>query len=302
MLFASHLRHTTEIHDLDERIREVHEILARRDDSVVSALAKISAAGDRAVRKHNAEAIVNLAGPDRDGGAWVERLTHESIVAALTTPRTDLIARVDEARSLIAENIPTPTRTRRRVARGRESGDAIDADRFIARVPECWDRSERQQFPARTVRLVVNLATAWDTRATEIIWRGAVAVALADELALRGFAVEIVAASATLAKTHCTSKTETRWISATVVKQAGEPIDLARVSMICCSLGFYRFGFLAADIASTNAKVRRNLGIPTNMARADLNADIVIDHTIRNQSDAVREVERFLADIAQEAA
>lgn len=230
----------------------------------------------------------------RYGEDFVNYLSREDARDAIAIPQTHLIDAVEEARRIIATEIQAPEQPRRRVMRGREFGDSIDSDRYLRRVAECWDRSERPVSRSQTIRIAVNLATPCTVKPHQMIWRGATAVALADELQSKGFNCEIVAFRA---NHGFFEKDRSIGYGGCFIKRANEPVDIASLATICCCAGFYRLSFVPAIITQTERRVAVGWGVATDVPRERVNADVIIDSSVRTKQDAMQQIEAMLKNL-----
>lgn len=245
--------------------------------------------------RHANQTLIEETFQQKYGISWVEGMDREACLNAFARPRADLVAAVDDARRIIETDIvPPATGQRRRTVRGRESGDAIGIDRFLRRDADCWERVEKVRTTSRVVRLAVNLATPSTVEPKQVIWRGAVAIALADELQRKGISVEIIAFRANQDFFYEDRRTA---VCACTVKAASEPLDIASLATICCSLGWYRLCFVPAMIAKSTRVVSSHWGRATEISRSMIGADAIIDCGVRNEADAVRQVRRILDEI-----
>lgn len=234
-----------------------------------------------------------------DKTEWCGGVTTQDAVDLIETPDTSLVAAIDEARAMISEDITPPQTLRRRTRRGVEFGDAIDSDRYLARVAECWDRSERMISPVRSLRLGVNLATVCTRDQASVIWRGAATAAAVDELTRRGFGVEVVAFSRV--RGLWVGQPNRMNLNGFVAKRSNDPVDLASLSTICCSVGWYRQAFLASKVAASPHAVKRNLGLPTDVGdAASVGCDAIFDQAISSRSEAEDAVRRIVESLNPE--
>ena len=200
-------------------------------DAVQDALA------DFAQTTHNQEFIRNrmdeaLGGKD----PWASRYTREKFLKELSDPKQSLLAAVDEMRAELVAEFPLPTSPRRRVRHGQEFGEDIDVDRWLRRIPECWDRNVREQQPRRTVTIGCNLAANASVKAHQTLYRGAAALALADILTSRGVNVSIVLFDAVRYPTDLVASGIIRY----VVKDHQMPLDIGAVAFAMCEIAWFR--------------------------------------------------------------
>lgn len=125
-----------------------------------------------------------------------------------------------------------------------DQGDSLDIHRvYSGSLDTAWQRTKRRTVRAtRNVRLICNVnANAGINAVTQMFWRGAAALKIADELTKAGYNVEIVAALAS------TSMAMVRPLNCTVtvvVKEYASPLDLNTLATALCLGGFARlFGF-----------------------------------------------------------
>jgi hypothetical protein len=123
-------------------------------------------------------------------------------------------------------NVTGQARPRSRVRRGRwsaDDGDEIDVDRLRAG-QECWRQMVREEHVApQTLCLVFSLCTPAKRKSAEVLWRGAVAIILADLLEACGYRVELWAVN------YCTSgyRDGSSAFQAVRLKASESPVDIA---------------------------------------------------------------------------
>ncbi len=127
-----------------------------------------------------------------------------SFIGRAFTDWQDVVAKVGEywpeGLDLVQEmlfelrNVTGQARPRSRVRKGRwsaDDGDEIDVDRLRAG-QDCWRQTIREEHDApQTLCLVFSLCTPANRKSEEVLWRGAVAIILADLLEACGYRVEL---------------------------------------------------------------------------------------------------------------
>jgi hypothetical protein len=167
---------------------------------------------------------------------WGHNYTRDRLLAELKAPPESLMSEVNAMRERMLDGVPLPTTPRRRVRRGQEMGEEIDSDRFLARVPEVWDRSVREPVARRNVCVGINLGLAWFEKPKALLYRGAAALALVDYLTGQGCNVELVAYNATALPTRGVAF----GVAKVVLKSSNMPLDLSAVALATCEIAFAR--------------------------------------------------------------
>ena len=119
--------------------------------------------------------------------------TWDTLRACVANPPAHLTAAVDELKRQIESAVDLPLAKRRRIRRGLDYGDDIDAGRYARRDPCCWSAVVREQAPKPVVTIGVNVTVHYKRMPHELLYRGAAAAALADCLTDAGYSVEILA-------------------------------------------------------------------------------------------------------------
>jgi hypothetical protein len=227
---------------------------------------------------------------------WFGFKTTEQLRNVLKLGRQDLTEMVEKLREKISNELPLPTSNKRRVRRGRESGDEIDADRFLSRIPEMWNRIESDPVPANRVVVKINAAVSGSQKEHEMAYRAAAGLALADALNERGASVEVQLIWCSRDKTDEAEKT----ISKVVVKRSDQPMSVADLAAACCDVGVVRMGLVIGTARMLPGKLHSGLGFPMEMPEDLQNEGFTIDRDVRSQQDAIRwvkaAVERFTAN------
>ena len=224
---------------------------------------------------------------------WLGFRSTEGLKIVLEQGREDLTAMVEKMRERISNELPIPTANKRRVRRGRESGDEIDADRFLSRIPEMWTRIESDEVPANRVVVKVNAAVSGSQKERHMAYRAAAALALADALTERGASVEVQLIWCSRDKTDEAEQT----VSKVIVKRSDQPMSVADLAAACCDVGVVRMGLVIGTARMLPGRLHSGLGFPMEMPE-DLRAEgFTVDRQIESERDAIEwvkaAVERF---------
>jgi hypothetical protein len=155
-------------------------------------------------------------------------------------------------------NVTGQARPRSRVRRGRwsaDDGDEIDVDRLRAG-QDCWRQTVREERDApQTLCLVFSLTTSAAYDSEEVLWRGAVAIVLADLLEACGYRVELWAATYTQRAYYDGADA----FIAAKLKGSASPLDIA--SLVNGIAGwFYRTVVFQSYHVPQRARFARNVG------------------------------------------
>ncbi len=220
------------------------------------------------------------------GDRWANGHTPESLRKAVTDPSAELLAEIDAMRQVLLDEISLPSQPRRKVRRGLDWGDELDADRYLSREPNAWERSVRESQTRRTVTIGVNLTVACLQTAEDLIYRGAAAVALADVLTQRGVNVRVVGFSVG----EDVSSAIYKLVSIVELKSADMPLDVASLATAVCDVGFFRMVVMPAEFRHLPGRVSQTLGTrgfqylpgPDRMS-----LDYLVESTVTNREAAI---------------
>jgi hypothetical protein len=191
-----------------------------------------------------------------------------------------------------------------RVRRARwsaDDGDDVDVDRLRSG-QDCWRLMAREQRDApQNVAIVFSLATRWERSAESILWRGAVAIVLADLLEDAGYRVEVWAVNnMTLAYENGATAQQ-----AVCLKHSEVPVDIA--SLVNGVSGwFYRTVVFQSYYAVTASTPNPCMGYPKGVTEEtevvqDAVGDtmkVVIDE-VWDRDAAVSKVREVIAGLNQ---
>lgn len=190
------------------------------------------------------------------------------------------------------DSIPTPFRDqpRRRTVRGLEDGDWLDQVRMEQDMN--WDRAwtdrvrVMRQRPA--LRVVLNGGINCNIGATELAWRGAVAMAIARKAEDAGADVEVLVAFNW--EGGASDHEERNALITMPLKPFGTFADRDLLTAYCCHLASFRW--FAWVLLAQNLQGNRVTGWWGSMRDigsdgAHLNADITIDYNVTTESRAI---------------
>jgi hypothetical protein len=170
---------------------------------------------------------------------------------------------IDSLSMSISEEIKTnpqimPSRKRGRVFG--DSGGEFSLDRFYTRgFEEAWlDKKRILRGQGPVVSLMFNISTSCTTSARSGMWRGVVALALADALSEAGYSVEIVMAHLTKPK----KKEDGIDVFLTQLKAPEEPLRLHVLSSAVSMATFRTIGFMETCLSHSDAEIDGYFGMP----------------------------------------
>jgi len=151
---------------------------------------------------------------------------------------------------------PIPCR-KRRPQWDADSGDEVDNDRLRAG-QDYWRTSRRRETNGfQTICLLTNITTACYVKAENILWRGALAITLADLLEKEGHRVELWCVRPCVDSFRDGAAS----FQAVCLKQADDPLDIVAV-VNAVSGWFFRTVFLQDHAAETRSSHQHHYGRP----------------------------------------
>lgn len=205
--------------------------------------------------------------------------TWAKVIEAVDQPWKEGLEAVQKFIDKLEEQpLPEIKRVTRRTRFDEDDGDEIDLDRMRAGQPY-WRVSRRETTVGPTeVTIVVSLAAEKTVSPTDILWRGAAAIAMADILERQGFSVAIWAV-------QCSCPYEAdqhqRLTVAVPLKAHGDRLDLSTL-VNTVSGWFYRsvlFTLIRTLVARQGRQIAKGLGTPEAPYIADV--DLFADQTNR---------------------
>ena len=175
---------------------------------------------------------------------------------------------------------------RRRQRRYAETGDEIDADRYLSHNPAFWQRIERVPVEKPVVKIGVNLAADWSRKPEDLLWRGAAILALADRLSASGYSVQI---DALLAVGNLSRRAKANDCLVVIrLKESDKPLDLNTLVFPVCEIAFMRCIVVHALARLKDGEITTYLGRPAFViAPIRKNYDYIMENNLFGRADAL---------------
>ena len=233
-----------------------------------------------------------------DRRAFYNGFSRDTLTEAIANPPCNLTIAVDELTAEITSATIAPTGVERQTVYGLSVGAEVDPVSYgLCQYGTMWTDAVDTQADRLTLTLACNLSVHSRQSASELLYRGAAAAALADLLTLRGYSVEIL--GCTSGVVYCGTRSSSlapRYLHSVLVKPADAPMDVASVALVLSEIAVFRMAFLAIKLRSAPRRVQEGIGQPRDLNEADkaeLNADIVCDQTVTSRADAVAWVQHW---------
>jgi hypothetical protein len=224
--------------------------------------------------------------------SWANHYTREKFLGSISDPPKHLLEAVEKMRAHLVGAVTAPVTQRRKVRRGQEWGEELDVDRYLARDPSPWDRNTRERQPRRTVTIGCNLTVNAYVTAEQLLYRGAVALALADVLVSRGVNVGIVAFDCTADPTNTVKLALTRY----TIKDPLMPLDLGAVAFSMCEIAWFRIVGAVGQMRHCVGQHDESLGQAAKLPEADrAGLDYVVDANVLGETQATEWIKGCLA-------
>lgn len=239
----------------------------------------------------------------RNPARWIGRQGIGSAVAALRMASEVWPEGLEIAegmtRALESAAMPSPRDRRRRVSWSDAYGDEVDIDRLRSGM-DFWRASERQETHGpQTLTIVVDVTTASLYSSTDVLWRGAAAVVLADLLEERGYRCEFWCMQGSNARFGEAGQRDRFQMSAVCLKRCDDPVD--RASLLNAVSGwFYRtITFASINTRARGRKVAGGYGGCVTPNKHDLDRISQDEHRVYvshcySEADAVALVRRII--------
>ena len=161
--------------------------------------------------------------------------------------------------TLKALSIPRTKTVRRRKTRG-DFGDHLDIQRVYAgSLDTAWERTERTYAEGglgRHVTLLVNIGALAMRHKSDLFWRGAVTMVLADELEKAGRRCEVIAYSWSNGAFHDGSSA----LTGVRVKEFDQPLETQKLITVTGHAGFVRWYVFRNRYLNRSTVLHRHCG------------------------------------------
>jgi hypothetical protein len=227
------------------------------------------------------------------GTTFLSCMTPEQLIDKLQHGDAEMVAMVDDFRQQISDDIAMPSQPRRKVRRGCEFGDEIQVERYLDKVPEMWNRMERQSAPTSRVVVLINGTVSCGQQQSELGYRAAAAIALADRLTEMGASVEIrIMHSVDGGPT----KDCRRAVISATVKQSDQPMSIPDMATGCCLIGAYRLAMVYGAARHFPGEVTRGFGTAADLPKSHREgADFIVERDVDDRHSALKWVEQAIA-------
>lgn len=232
---------------------------------------------------------------EREAGtrnSWPAGYAPERIRRELVQPPGNS-AKVREISASIELHNETQRKRRKMVFR-REDGEELDADAWLRREPNGWQRMEKTAESRHVLRVAVNASVDCHRMPEDLYYRGAAAVALVDALENAGHSVELVLFCC-LSNLYV-KDTRKKALVEVKVKDSASPLDIDGVALAVGEIGFFRRGLLPVLYTCGLRKVTGFTGYPASLPDSVAQGfDVVFDSNIYTMGDALAVVKRYAA-------
>lgn len=237
--------------------------------------------------------IVKTKYEDRDDWLGVGINTVPELKKEIKNGWPQGVRKMMELKEKIEYNLLPPKVLRKRKSRG-DFGDEIDIQRVYAGdLERAWTRSTRQMVVGiPVVRVLVSIGGLASRSAEDLFYKGVGAAILTDILEEQGYRVEIVAYSRV--KDILEGNPREQMYIELPVKEAKEPLDLQRITIITALSGFFRY-YMFKTRLSLPCKITSYMGVtvetpPEEVSRS---GDIILNN-IYSEREVIEAVEREL--------
>ncbi len=216
-------------------------------------------------------------------------------------PWPEGIATLEKLREQLAgHRHPVPRNHKRRARWNSDNGDEVDTQR-MRNGEDYWRKSQREAtYGCQTVTVITNLASHGGMSGAQILWRGAVALVLADFLEQAGYQVELIAAD-TAGDLYVNGD---HLFHSIVLKTAHQPLDTSTL-VNALSGWFYRTAWFQAHYAVRPKEVTAGLGkalalsfFPQQVQALAGNGKLVVVDKIYDEQMASAFLDKILQEFA----
>lgn len=225
--------------------------------------------------------------------SWSHYFTRERLLEQVFDPSPALIQAVERLRDRLTGMLDLPQRPRRKVRRGLDYGDELDANRWLARDPYAWERMERASEPRRTLTIGCNVSAHHAVTPEQLLYRGAAAVALTDYLTQQGCNVGLSLFKVSLDPTN---RVRTGIVRCEL-KAPDSPLDLSAVTFALCEIAFYRCAVVIAGSRRWPGHLSKGLGNPVALPATERAAvDFLIDSDVLGEEAALNWLRKHMEE------
>lgn len=214
-------------------------------------------------------------------------------------------AGVAKLEQITVGELPAPQDIRRRRVRS-DQGDELDMQAvYRGDLSRAWSRTKRQsRASVRSVSIIIDLAGNASVTSSELFWRGAAGLRLADELTTAGYSVAIYGAAGTKNYTAEGSEDVCQLVE---IKAEDSPMDMDRLASLTCLAGFFRTSLFTGIIWAADKsgmRVCSGLGqsgnglIAEGIKQLPIPQDAIIQPQVKNKAQAEAWLKSVLEQIA----
>ena len=177
-----------------------------------------------------------------------------------------------------------PIKSHKRTVVWGTSGDELDLERLQSGDPLCWKSYKREKTDGPTsLTIIIDTSTPWNVHSSDILWRGAAAIALTHILESKGYSVELWV---TNGATFFANKPYPG-VTACCLKRTSDPLDMSTLVNTVAGW-FYRtvtFTLMDTICAKTHETCSSGYGCVYNPTETDL--DEITPDALRIYSSGV---------------
>lgn len=197
----------------------------------------------------------------RRNPSWVEYRTYEQLDDWLVNPPSELLEAVGDLKERLGNKLAVPTKRSRKRASKLEAGEELDAQAWVSRDTEGWSDMVRIRKPKSIIKLGVNVTVSCEQKQKDLMYRGAVIVALSDLLQAMGHETEITLFS--MSREY--SSNQHQLLVTCDIKRAGEPLNLGAAVVALADIGFGRLVVMPAEAKVCTSQAYDYFGYRTGM-------------------------------------
>lgn len=212
---------------------------------------------------------------------------------------------VKKLEQITVGELPAPQDIRRRRVRS-DQGDELDMQAvYRGDLSRAWSRTKRQsRASVRSVSIIIDLAGNASVTSSELFWRGAAGLRLADELTTAGYSVAIYGAAGAKNYTAEGSEDVCQLVE---IKAEDSPMDMDRLASLTCLAGFFRTSLFTGIIWAADKSGMRacsglgssgNALIAEGIKQLPIPQEAIIQPAVKNKATAEAWLKSVLEQIA----